>query len=116
MIARVLFLAFATSVAGASSASAHAQLVRTEPGVGSTVAAPSRIILHFSESVVPGFCGVAITDAAGLTAKTGKPSGKGADLTVPVSGLRAGSYTVRWHAVSVDTHKTQGSFRFTVAP
>ncbi len=116
MIARVLVLAFAASVAGVSAASAHAQLVRAEPGVGSTVAAPSRIILHFSESVVPGFCGVAVTDAAGLAAKTGKPSGQGADLTVPVSGLRAGSYTVRWHAVSVDTHKTQGSFRFTVSP
>jgi methionine-rich copper-binding protein CopC len=30
--------------------------------------------------------------------------------------LSAGTYRVTWHAVSVDTHKTQGSFTFTVAP
>ena len=88
MIARVLFIASAATVAGVSTAWAHAQLLRAEPGVGATVAAPSQIVLHFSEGVVPGFCGLAVTDAAGQPAKTGKPSGKGAELTVPVSGLR----------------------------
>ncbi len=32
-------------------------------------------------------------------------------------GIKAdgpGAYHVRWHAVSVDTHKTEGNFTFTV--
>jgi methionine-rich copper-binding protein CopC len=30
--------------------------------------------------------------------------------------LGPGVYDVNWHAVSVDTHHTQGSFSFTVQP
>jgi copper resistance protein C len=38
-------------------------------------------------------------------------------LIVPIAkALAAGDYTVRWHAVSVDTHHTQGTFSFTVKP
>jgi methionine-rich copper-binding protein CopC len=38
-------------------------------------------------------------------------------LVTPVSApLKPGVYTVHWHAVSVDTHRTQGSFQFTVRP
>jgi copper resistance protein C len=44
-------------------------------------------------------------------------SGNQAVLIVPISKpLSAGVYTVRWEAVSVDTHHTQGTFEFTVKP
>ncbi len=112
----ILPMAGAAILGGIAAAAAHARLERAVPAVGSTVVAPDHITLFFSEGVVPNFSGVAVADADGHAVKTGKPSGKGAELDVPVSGLRAGTYTVRWHAVSVDTHKTQGSFRFTVAP
>ena len=112
----ILPAALAATLAGTATAAAHAQLERAVPAVGSTVAAPDHIALFFSEGVVPGFSGIAVADAEGHAVKTGKASGKGAELDVPVSGLRAGTYLVRWHAVSADTHKTQGSFRFTVAP
>ncbi len=43
--------------------------------------------------------------------------GNQAIFVVPVSKpLSAGVYTVRWAAVSVDTHHTQGTFEFTVKP
>jgi methionine-rich copper-binding protein CopC len=35
-------------------------------------------------------------------------------MRVSVGSLATGTYTVTWHALSVDTHKTQGSFSFTV--
>ncbi len=36
-------------------------------------------------------------------------------LIVPIAKpLSPGLYTVHWHAVSVDTHHTQGTFEFTV--
>jgi hypothetical protein len=43
--------------------------------------------------------------------------GNPAVLIVPINkALTAGAYTVHWHAVSVDTHHTQGTFQFTVKP
>ncbi|MGH6674956.1 MAG: copper resistance protein CopC [Xanthobacteraceae bacterium] len=30
--------------------------------------------------------------------------------------LKPGIYIVSWHVVSVDTHHTQGTYKFTVAP
>jgi methionine-rich copper-binding protein CopC len=38
-------------------------------------------------------------------------------LSVPVIGtLQPGIYTVEWHALSTDGHKTTGSYSFTVKP
>ena len=35
-------------------------------------------------------------------------------LLVDLPDLHAGHYTVTWHVTSVDTHKTEGSFQFSV--
>ena len=44
-------------------------------------------------------------------------AGNQAVLIAPITKpLPAGEYTVRWQAVSVDTHHTQGTFEFTVKP
>jgi methionine-rich copper-binding protein CopC len=32
----------------------------------------------------------------------------------PAAPLAAGTYKVEWHAVSVDTHKSEGAYRFKV--
>jgi methionine-rich copper-binding protein CopC len=38
-------------------------------------------------------------------------------LILPITGsLAAGKYRVDWHAVAKDTHKTQGTYSFTVKP
>jgi methionine-rich copper-binding protein CopC len=38
-------------------------------------------------------------------------------LVVPLAQtLTAGTYTVAWHTLSTDGHKTQGSYRFIVEP
>jgi copper resistance protein C len=45
--------------------------------------------------------------------------GAGGDTTlvVPVTAtLAAGTYTVDWHALATDGHKTNGSYTFTVKP
>lgn len=41
-------------------------------------------------------------------------AGDGKRLAVSLGALPPGTYNVVWHATSVDTHKTEGSF--TVAP
>ena len=107
-------------VCAATTAFAHAQLEKATPAVGATVAGPSEIRLEFSEGVEPRFSGVTLTSAGGASVPLGvaktEPSNP-AVLIVPISKpLSAGAYTVHWHAVSIDTHHTQGTFQFTVKP
>ena len=110
-------LAFALA---ATQAFAHAQLEKSTPPVGGTVASASEIRLEFSEGVEPKFTKVALTGPGGAAVPLGSAStaaGNQAVLIVPISKpLSAGVYTVRWQAVSVDTHHTQGTFEFTVKP
>jgi methionine-rich copper-binding protein CopC len=112
-------LVAATALLAPATAFAHAQLLKAVPGVGTTVSAAPSITLAFSEPVEPGFCGIALSDAAGKAVPLGKPAAAG-DKTMLVAAVKArlapGSYTVIWHAVSVDTHRTQGTFAFTLAP
>lgn len=103
-----------------AAAAAHAQLERAVPPVGSTVAhAPGELQMSFSERLEPRFTTVTVTDAQGRAMTAGAlhlDPADGAHLLVPVRPLGTGTYTVRWHAVSVDTHRTQGTYSFTVGP
>jgi copper resistance protein C len=102
----------------ATQAFAHAQLEKATPAVGGTVASVSEIQLEFSEGVEPKFSGVTLTAAGGATVPLGAAkvaTGHPEVLIVPIAKpLPPGAYTVHWHAVSVDTHHTQGTFDFTV--
>lgn len=105
----------------AAPAFAHALLKKATPAVGGAVSAsPSEIRITFSEGVEPNFSGLILTSQAGGSIPVGKSSVDPSDnttLVTPVSQpLKPGVYTVSWHAVAVDTHKTQGSFQFTVKP
>jgi methionine-rich copper-binding protein CopC len=100
---------------------AHAMLVKAVPAVGGTVAAaPSQIRITFSEAVEPRFSGIAIEGADGRAVATEPASLDATDHATLVvllkERLQAGRYKVIWHAVSVDTHRTQGSFPFEVKP
>ena len=110
--------ALALSLA-ASSAFAHAELEKATPGVGSTVASATELRLEFSEGVEPKFTGATLSGPAGAV-PLGRPAVDPSDnkiLLIKIEKpLAAGVYTVNWHAVSVDTHHTQGNFQFTVKP
>ncbi len=99
-------------------ASAHAMLESATPPVGSTVAhAPAELALTYSEAIEPNFTKVAVTDAAGARMDAGGLHVDPHDAThllVPVKPLPPGTYNVTWHAVSVDTHRTQGTYHFKV--
>ncbi len=63
------------------------------------------------------FTTVQIRDPTGADLTIGKPhseSGNNRKLVVQLPVLSHGKYIVTWHATSVDTHKTEGSFQFTV--
>jgi methionine-rich copper-binding protein CopC len=104
----------------APAALAHAFLLSADPAAGNTVpAAPHEVRITFTEGVEPGFSTIAVTDAAGHRVDQGgiQPvAGSDRVLAVGLGALPAGTYKVVWHATAVDTHKTEGSFTFTVVP
>lgn len=107
-------------LAGAPKAHAHAQLDHASPAVGSTVkAAPKDVTLWFTEALEPKFSSIEVRDARGAAMQNGTAhgvAGNTAGLAVAVKPLPPGTYTVKWKALSVDTHRTQGDFTFKVGP
>jgi copper resistance protein C len=112
---RLKIIALAALMAlAATGAEAHAQLDHAVPAVGSTVASsPGQVTLYFTESLEPKFSGGEVHNASGARVDRGA-SVSGKVMRLRVGALPAGSYSVKWHALSVDTHKTQGSFGFQV--
>lgn len=119
---RSLTLIIAASLVGilaGTQAFAHAFLSHAEPGVGTTVnASPSQLQLTFTEDIVAAFSGVRVATAGGAPVSAGKAVVGPADtLRVRLAhALKPGTYVVSWHVVSVDTHHTQGTYKFTIAP
>jgi methionine-rich copper-binding protein CopC len=116
---KILALAFGLALAGTSSAFAHASLLnQTPPDKAIVTAAPTQLTLKFSESVELKFTGVTVTGPDKIVVALGSESLDPKDptlLIVPLTGkLPAGVYTVAWHALATDGHKTSGSYTFTV--
>ncbi|WP_294541672.1 copper homeostasis periplasmic binding protein CopC [uncultured Rhodoblastus sp.] len=118
---RTLVLAALACVFAAASASAHAFLDHAVPAVGATVSgSPGEIELVFTQDIVPAFSGAEILVAGGgavPSAKAAASAGNPAALRLRLGqALKSGVYIVNWHVVSVDTHRSSGSYKFTVAP
>ncbi len=97
------------------AAQAHAFLDHASPLVGSTVpAAPHEVVLTFTQNLEAAFSTAQVTDSSGARVDQGKAQVSGNTMTVGLKSLGPGSYKVRWHALSVDTHTTEGAFTFTV--
>jgi len=115
---KTLAAALLATILGISPAFAHAFLVKSDPPVGASIAtAPKTLLLTFTEGLEIPFCSVAVTDSMGMDDSAGKPEpvpGHPEQMLVPVNISMPGKILVSWHAVSVDTHKTQGTFSFMV--
>ena len=102
-----------------TAALAHALLQKADPPVGGTVtASPSEIRIDFSEGVEPAFSGITLAMSDGAAMPVGKatvdPQNQAVMVVKVGKKLAPGTYKVDWHAVAVDTHRTEGSFTFTV--
>jgi len=110
--------AIATSVLislATTAAQAHAFLDHANPLVGSTVAtAPHELTLSFTQNLEAAFSNVEVTGPNGARVDAGKPQISGNTMRVGLKAAGSGTYHVRWHVLSVDTHTTQGSFTFRV--
>ncbi|MFS8044548.1 copper homeostasis periplasmic binding protein CopC [Rhizobium sp. BR 314] len=116
----LLLATLTASLALAGQAFAHAHLKSSAPAADSAVKqAPAELDLTFTESLNLKFSGATVTGPDKKAVKTGASSLMDSDKTlmVPVSDkLAPGKYTVDWHVLSTDGHKTNGTYSFTVAP
>ena len=97
------------------AAQAHAFLDHASPLVGSTVpAAPHEVVLTFTQNLEAAFSTAQVSDASGARVDQGKTQVSGSTMTIGLKSIGPGSYKVHWHALSVDTHSTEGTFAFTV--
>jgi copper resistance protein C len=103
----------------APEALGHAFLDHANPAVGSTVPSPpGAVTMWFTQQLEPAFTSATVTDQSGNNVGNGTAAVDPKDpteLRVPLKPLAPGTYTVSWHALSVDTHTTQGHFTFEVA-
>ena len=99
-------------------AHAHAFLDHASPLVGSTVTtAPSEVRMWFTQSLEPKFSGAQLRSSAGVVLGNGVvDGGDPKQMVISVHGLAPGRYKVTWKVLSVDTHRTEGSFTFEVRP
>jgi methionine-rich copper-binding protein CopC len=112
-----IFIAAMTIACAATPAFAHAFLQHADPGAGATLRAPpKRVTLTFSEKLEPVFSGVAVTDSSGRNVEGGAVVIRGNSMAVPLRSLPPGTYRVVWRVVSVDTHRTEGAYSFSVKP
>ena len=121
MLKRTSMALLALVAAGlmASSADAHPTLKSANPPAeGVAVSGPTEIKLNFSEGVISKFSSVELTDQAGKKIATGKvvtnPKDQKELVVALQAPLKAGTYTVTWNIVSVDTHRVHGTYSFKV--
>ncbi|MGZ3325363.1 MAG: copper resistance CopC family protein [Xanthobacteraceae bacterium] len=102
-------------VLAGGQASAHATLDHAEPRVGNKVATmPPEVTLWFTQKLEPAFSNITVTDAAGKRVDTGKTRVDGSQMAVSLRPGGSGTYHVKWHVLSTDSHTTDGNFTFQV--
>ena len=101
-------------------ASAHAFLDHAEPKVGAKVStSPTEVKIWFTQELEPAFSSIKVLDANGNQVDKKDTHQDEADkklLKVSLNTLSPGEYKVVWQVVSVDTHRTNGDFKFHVTP
>lgn len=100
------------------SAGAHAFPDHSDPRVGSTQATPpANVRIWFDSGLEPAFSSLRVMNSDNQPVDKGDGHVDEHDNTVmevSLPPLPPGKYHVFWVAISVDTHRTEGDFSFTV--
>ena len=116
IVLSVALIALSLEVAG-GNAMAHAYPAVSIPNNDATVKEPPREVrIQFTEPIELAFSQITVKGAKGEVVSHGKVRQVANDtLAIDLLPLAAGSYSVEWQVLSVDTHITDGTLRFTVA-
>lgn len=103
-------------VISAAPASAHAVLVKIAPAADAKLTtAPSQVVVEFNEPVGSTFAAVVVTNAAGVSVGSGKPTVLGGKVTQPLSPeMTSGAYRIAYRVTSDDGHPVTGESKFTL--
>jgi copper transport protein len=115
-LATAFLVALVIALVGISPASAHAELVSTDPEEGAVLdAAPSSVTLTFNEPVRLTSQEVAVYDAEGDPVESSaEANGAQVAVALPASDLADGTYVVSWNVLSGDGHPISGALTFSV--
>ncbi len=111
-----LLVATVTVIVPATAASAHAELISTQPADASiATTSPTQIVLTFSERVEAELGAIKMINSGGhpvAVGPAGHLDGKVSTIAATVPHLDVGTYVVTWRAISSDSHPVFGSFTF----
>jgi copper resistance protein C len=100
------------------SAWGHAYPDHADPKVGSTVAvSPAAVRIWFDSELEPAFCTIMVHNADNFMVDKRDGHVDPHDptlLEVSLPPLPPGVYRVIWNVVARDTHRTSGSYTFTI--
>lgn len=103
--------------AGALAAEAHSFPESERPSAGELLnGPPPQVIINYDAPIERLFAKLEVLGADGKNEAAGSPEvgSDGLTLSVKLSALKPGDYTVKWSVVCIDSHRTQGSYIFTV--
>ncbi|HVW90871.1 MAG TPA: copper resistance CopC family protein, partial [Gaiellaceae bacterium] len=110
---RLLVIALA-ALAFPGAAYAHATLISTSPSFRAELqTGPRQIRIHFDQTVKVVAKSMQVLDAKGVN-HAYDARAVGTDLIASVRPLKTGQYTIRWQAMSADTHVVSGVWTFGV--
>jgi methionine-rich copper-binding protein CopC len=105
------------------SSFAHAHMKSSEPKKDAVLEAlPAEVRLSFSEKLEPAMSTIEVKNEDANEVVSERKLSEKSGGEVLIAELRkptnagAGRYTVKWKAVSKDSHKMNGQFEFTVRP
>jgi hypothetical protein len=116
ILVAVVAVASAVVLTTATPASAHDELLSSNPAVGEQLAAaPSVVSLSFLDEVLPMGAAVIVVDQSGHDWVSAEPVLDEATVTAELEpGMPAAGYEVRWRVVSSDGHPISGVIPFTI--
>ena len=113
---RTAMLLLASLLVVVPTAFAHTEPVTMTPAANATVSAPPNVTIKFSGALEPKFSSITVTNAGGqnVNKEASTVSSDAKTMSVALPALPAGVYTVHWVAVSTDSHREKGDYKFTV--
>ena len=109
------FIALISSIALATSSSAHTDVVSTSPTDGAVIdVTPADVSITFSEPPIEEGAAILLANVAGTQLPLGEVEFDGAQVKAAApSDLPAGDYIVTWRVSAQDGHVLTGEFSFT---
>lgn len=112
VLASVALVGVFCAIAG--TASAHAELVSSDPVDGATVTELTTIHLEFSEDLLEIGNKVTVTDGAGTAHEATLTFPQPNQIDAAVTDVAPGAVTIAWRNASVDGHTEEGELHVTV--